>query len=270
MCLLYIAKYNHNIGDNMKIGIFGDSFAARPGNNASGLEDKSFWCDVIADEHEVDNFAKAGTSLYWSYKLLNEHHHKFDRIILVVTGFGRLYIPNAEHVMVKHAFSISQIKNLMERKIPNSNRLYYSEQDLTILQTLLNYKLYVEDDNQAALFHELLLEKIKKTIPDIIMIPCLKGSMDPLKDLNGIDVNYNSLLDISMLDLDYCGVSFDSISHDKRCAHMSPINNLILGKDLINYIEGDSKKPYSIDISLYKTPDNIPKDTFIKQHFDFY
>ena len=57
MCLLDITKYNHNTGDNMKIGIFGDSFAARPGNNYNGLEDKTFWANVIADKHEVANFS---------------------------------------------------------------------------------------------------------------------------------------------------------------------------------------------------------------------
>jgi len=260
----------------MKIGIFGDSFAARPINNTSGLEDKTFWCDVIADTHEVDNFAKASSNLYWSYKLLNEYHHQFDRIILVVTQFGRLYVPNADHEIVKHIFSIQQIKNLLKHKRLNEtpNTVYqsnYSEKDLTILQTLLDYKLYVEDDNQSALFHELLLEKIKKLIPNIILIPCFNGSIDPLRYLNGVDVkNYNSLVDISMLDLNYCGLSFNSIKRDYRCAHLSPINNLILGKDLITYIEEDSKKSYSIDMSLYKSSSNIPKDTFIRQYFNFY
>jgi hypothetical protein len=249
----------------MKIGIFGDSFAARPGH-AHLPEDKTFWSDTIGEVHDVENFGKAGTNLYWSYNLLKDNYHKFDTIIFVATGFGRYYIPNADHHTVKHAFNIAQIKYLLTLGKPNEDESY-SDHDLTILKTLRDYKLYVEDDIQSALFHELLLSEIKRMVPNIILIPSWKGCVDPLKEVRGIDLGYNSLIDISTLDIDYCKISFNDVLLDRRYAHISPANNLILGKDLLRYIESDRKKSYSIDLSLYKNPHPIPKETCIKDYF---
>ena len=254
-----------HIRKNMKIGIFGDSFAARSGY-AHLPKDKTFWSDVIGEVHDVENFAKAGTNLYWSYNLIKDNYHKFDTIILVVTGFGRYYVPNAEHHTVKNAFNLAQIENLLS-KGRNGSDNPYSEHDLKILTTLRDYKLYVEDDNQSALFHELLLDRIKNLVPNVILVPSWKGCLDPLKDIHGIDVGYDSLIDISTLDLDYCNISFNHVTFDKRHSHLSPTNNLILGKDLLQYIESDRKKPYSIDISQYKSSDHMPIEEFLKEYF---
>ena len=250
----------------MKIGIFGDSFAARA--SLFTAEDQTFWCDIIGTKHEVENFSKAGTNLYWSYNLFKEHYRDFDTIIFVVTGFGRLYTPNAKNTHVKHAFNMSQIEHLLACGGTPGTGEAFSDHDLTILKTLRDYKLYVEDDMQSALFHDMLLDRIKSLVPNVILIPSWGGCLDPLKEVHHIDVNYNSLLDISRLDLDYCGISFNSVKIDKRFAHLSPTNNMILGKDLINYIESDRKKPYSIDLSMYKSPYPTPKDIVIKQYFE--
>jgi hypothetical protein len=249
----------------MKIGIFGDSFAARPGY-VHLPSDKTFWSDVIGKVHEVENYAKAGTNLYWSFNLLKENYHKFDVIILVVTGFGRCYTPNAEHHTVKHAFNLAQIQGLITNGGHGSDGPY-SEHDLKILHTLRDYKLYVEDDLQSALFHELLLEKIKSIVPNIILIPSWKGCLDPLKEVHGIDVGYDALIDISTLDIDYCKISFNDVMFDKRFGHLSPINNLLLGKDLLAYLDSDRKNPYTIDLSKYKSPSPMSKEEFLKEYF---
>lgn len=249
----------------MKIGIFGDSFGARA--SPPTTEDQTFWSDIIGKVHDVENFAKAGTNLYWSYNLIKDNYYKFDLVIIVVTGFGRLYTPNAKNTHVKHAFNLPQIEYLLGTgKVPGVGE-DISEHDLTILKTLRDYKLYVEDDMQSALFHDMLIDRIKSLVPNVILIPSWGASLDPLKEVHHIDVNYKSLIDISKLDLDYCGMSFNSVRFDKRFGHLSPINNRILGEDLISYIEGDRKKPYTIDMSIYKTPYPTPKETVINQYF---
>jgi len=265
MCLLDIDKYNHNNEGNMKIGIFGDSFAAKS-ESGQLQKNKTFWPDVIGEVHDVENFAKGGTNLYWSYNLLKDNHYKFDTIILAVTGPGRFYIPNAKHQTVKHAFNLSQIENLLSSGADGRDSPY-SENDVKILNTLHDYKVYVEDDNQTALFHELLLDKIKRLVPNIILIPSWGGCLEPLKEIHGIDPGYDSLVDISMLDLNYCKISFNRVMYDRRHSHLSPTNNLILGKDLLRYIESDKEKPYSIDLSQYKNPEPMPKEEFLKEYF---
>jgi hypothetical protein len=240
--------------NRFKIGIFGDSFSSKPTPHA--VEDSTFWCDIIGQHHDVENFSEPGTSLYWSYNLLRNNYKKFDVIIFVVTGFGRFYVPHAENETVQHAFSLSQIETLLSRVKTEFHN--YSENDITILKTLRDYKIYAEDDNQSALFHVMLLDRIKKLVPNIILMPAWGGCLNPLKLLHGGgDTGYNSLLDISLLDVRYCGITFENIAFDRRYGHLSPHNNLMLGSDLLMYLQSDRKNPYTINLSLYGPPDHM-------------
>jgi hypothetical protein len=67
--------------------------------------------------------------------------------------------------------------------------------------------------------------------------------------------------------LKYCGETWETVRLDKRNGHMSSENNLIFGKEVLKYIEGDRKEPFNIDLSLYKKP-TIPKDDFRGIYFE--
>lgn len=79
----------------MKIGIFGDSFAAAESAKYPILLDYRPWSRILEEDYgySIINFAKSATSLYWSYLQWEKNRNDFDKIIFVATGPGRLFIP---------------------------------------------------------------------------------------------------------------------------------------------------------------------------------
>ena len=242
----------------MKIGVFGDSFGFKP----SFISTDHFWVDVIQEKYETQNYSKGGTNLYWSYSMLEKYASQFDFLILTVTGPYRFYIPRANDPRVKHAFNLRTIEYFL--KDPQE----FDEDDIQILNALKQYTIHALDLQQYALFHSLLVEKIRNTFSNILLIPSFKGCMDPVTLFTkGTVTSEITMGDIAEIDLKYCGETWETVRLDKRNGHMSSENNLIFGREVLKYIEGDRKKPFDIDLSLYKKP-TIPKDDFREIYFN--
>ena len=242
----------------MKIGVFGDSFGFKP----SFISTDHFWVDVIQEKYETQNYSKGGTNLYWSYSMLEKYASQFDFLILTVTGPYRFYIPRANDPRVKHAFNLRTIENFLK------NQKEFDEDDIQILNALKQYTIHALDLQQYALFHSLLVEKIRNTFSNILLIPSFKGCMDPVTLFTKGNVTSEITMgDIAEIDLKYCGETWETVRLDKRNGHMSSENNLIFGREVLKYIEGDRKKPFDIDLSLYKKP-TIPKDDFRGIYFN--
>ena len=242
----------------MKIGVFGDSFGFKP----SFISTDHFWVDVIQEKYETQNYSKGGTNLYWSYSMLEKYASQFDFLILTVTGPYRFYIPRANDPRVKHAFNLRTIEYFL--KDPQE----FDEDDIQILNALKQYTIHALDLQQYALFHSLLVEKIRNTFSNILLIPSFKGCMDPVTLFTkGTVTSEITMGDIAEIDLKYCGETWETVRLYKRNGHMSSENNLIFGREVLKYIEGDRKKPFDIDLSLYKKP-TIPKDDFREIYFN--
>jgi len=244
----------------MKIGVFGDSFGFKP----DYISTDYFWVDVIQEKYEAQNYSKGGTNLYWSYSMLEKYASQFDFLILTVTGPYRFYIPRAYDPRVKHAFNLRTIEDLLK----NQKNFGLDISDVSILEALQQYSIHALDLPQYALYHSLLIEKIKNTFSNILLIPSFKGCMDPVTLFTkGTVTSEITMGDIAEIDLKYCGETWETVRLDKRNGHMSSENNLIFGKEVLKYIEGDRKKPFDIDLSLYKKP-TIPKDDFRGIYFE--
>ena len=242
----------------MKIGVFGDSFSVRSKFDVTD----NFWVDIIQEKHHLKNYSMEGTNLYWSYSMLQNYYSEFDFLILTVTGPNRFYVPLAKSIKVKNAFNIQAVEFLL--KTPSE----FDEDDVNILNALKQYMIHAMDFQQYALYHSLMVEKIKSQFPNIILIPTVTPSMDPIKlYTQGSHLKLTTMDDIAMIDFEYCNMTWQDIRADKRNAHMSSENNLIFGREVLKYIEGDRKKPFDIDLSLYKKP-TIPKDDFRKIYFN--
>ena len=70
----------------MNIAIFGDSFADSSINRDKFTSQTTY----LSNDYNIKNFAKAGTSLWWSYEKFIKNYEKFDTIIFVATGYGRI------------------------------------------------------------------------------------------------------------------------------------------------------------------------------------
>jgi hypothetical protein len=238
----------------MKIGIFGDSFGFKP----SFVLNDIFWVDVIQEKHEIKNYSKSGTNLYWSYSMIEKYASDFDFLILIVTGPCRYYVPQANSPKVKHAVNLRFIEDLLK------NSQEFDEDDVNILNALKQYTIYCLDFPQYALYHTLLVEKIRNKFSNILLIPSFKGCMAPVT----FSVTSETTIgDIGEIDLKYCGETWESIRLDKRNAHMSSENNIIFGREVLKYIEGDRNEPFEIDLSLYKKP-TMSKNAFREIYFE--
>ena len=74
----------------MKIGIFGDSFAAHQQN-------EKYWPVRLSKKYEVTNYALSGSGIKYSYTLYKEKKNKFDKIIFVASTYNRFYLHSHWH-----------------------------------------------------------------------------------------------------------------------------------------------------------------------------
>lgn len=80
----------------MRIGIYGDSYAApTPHNNFHFIEqmwDRRSWTYKLKQEFQVTAFAKSGTCIWYSYELFQKTFQEFDAIVFAWTDFARMHL----------------------------------------------------------------------------------------------------------------------------------------------------------------------------------
>lgn len=212
----------------MKVGIFGDSFAA----NRIGNDTKS-WVDIIAEKYKVTNYAQAGTSLFYSISLFEQYQHTFDKVIFVVTSPGRILLDNFNN------------KSLSISGLGHSESLISRTTDLVELKTLhavCDYYLYVQNYNFEKYVHRLMTEQIKRTRPDTVLIP----AGDKLDDI----FVGASMCDIETKENNAWG---GERVIDTRHCHMTAENNAIFAIKVEEWLNG---KPVQINLDDFVTPMN--------------
>ena len=112
----------------MKIGIFGDSFAAD-----NKLNPTDSWVDILRKSHEVENHASPGTNLYYSVTKLKENYKKYEKIIFVVTQPSRIKI--ADHVPCynsnkRYVAHWPMVQRLIEEANKNKKNTLYLDKDI--------------------------------------------------------------------------------------------------------------------------------------------
>lgn len=224
----------------MKIAIFGDSYAddhSAWSHRYTGVGPG--WPDYLRSQNiEVDNYSLGGTSLYYSYQKFILKYQEYDKIIFVVTHSGRISVPvgigNQEEYYVNAALVEDALKNCFdfERKIK--------------LAAIRDYFLYVKNDKFDNLVHKLLIEDISRKHEVILMIPAFPNS--------GID-NQIPLIDISFFESKFWNLNWiypdSDAGHDARKCHMCEENNLMLGKEIYNWVKTGN---YKLNPANFKTP----------------
>jgi len=86
----------------MKIGIFGCSYADENSSPLPEMHQKSSkpWARLLRENynHDVTNFGKSASSVFFSYQNFLKHYHEFEKNIIIVTTTARLYLPqNQKH-----------------------------------------------------------------------------------------------------------------------------------------------------------------------------
>ncbi len=245
--------------------ILGDSFA----DARDDLPDFSgtAWTKLLEknSNYRVVNKAIGGSSLYYSYKEFNNLQKEFDKVMLIVTLYGRLYCPiiddkNAERSAAHHTgvFWIEQNKDRIKKHQPNNIAA------LKQLDAIRDYFLYVIDFNKDKEMNQLMLDEIKRRRQDVIIVPAFKGSWQaepqPTSFLN----------QISDMEMEHYGITHDDLNRkngyaDCRKCHMSERNNQILYEKSLQWLKGN---PVEFDISEFEKPTE-PREKYFPNRTDW-
>lgn len=245
----------------MRIGVFGDSFSSYLTPNGYNFQN-NFWVDLLSNKHNVTNHSLSGTNLYWSYNMLEKYASNYDIALLTVTGPYRFYIPHADSHRVQHAFNINQVERLLAEGTTK-----FTRKDFAILTILQGFMLKVQNHEQDALHHLLLVEQIKRQFPNVILIPTMHGCLNPRTLFtHGTVDKITTMGDIGFIDLEYYNMKWEDMTMDIRPGHMSSENNVIFSEEILKYLESDRTNTFTIDLSLYKKP-TISKNEFIERYF---
>ena len=225
----------------MKIAIFGDSYAASTGPTS--------WGSLLATMNncEVKNFAKRGTSLFYSYLRFIENYINFDVIVFLVTAPGRLYHDE------------QSIPNLFSAEYRLKNGPHSPEVE-ALIKASMQYYLHLQHFEFDKFVHLSIIEKIvnlsKENNKKLIMLPALGESknMEIMPYSGG-----GFFLDrINIEERKHFGVSHEGMHFEKARLqnHISDTNNLIFAKLISRIINGEELKVYAEDFNYY--PDEDP------------
>ena len=208
----------------MKIGIFGDSFGDDYNmwpNPYSGVGPS--WIDYLrSHDLEIENYSCGGTGLYFSYQRFMTHYQKYDKIIFCITSPGRINIVE-DNGLETPWFSLRQVETELKNCHDYEKKIK--------LSAIRDYFIYVKNDKFDEVIHKLLIEDILKKHKNTLMIPCFAHS--------GID-NQIPLFDISRFEADFWNmeeiIPWSDTKCDARKCHMCEENNLMLGKEIFNWV----------------------------------
>ena len=205
----------------MKIAIFGDSYAHEADNSTIS------WSHLLRAQyhHNIHNYARGATSLFWSYQQLVKHIDNFDTIVFVATQVGRLYWPDVEYAPDSlHMISgITTIQNTIKNNTSmNPNRL-------AVFKAAEQYHLNLANRDFDQFVHMQILKEIgrlcKKRGKKLIMIPAFTVN------ITSQSVFQCSLFDVSAKELiTQFGKKKNRqyfFEKNTRANHMSAENNMV-------------------------------------------
>jgi len=223
----------------MKIGVFGDSF----GDDFRNWPDPytgvgASWVDYLRDQNiEVDNYSCGGTGLYYSYQKFITQFQEYDKIIFVVTSPGRINVVE-DNGLETPWFNLSQVEKELKSCFDHKKKVK--------LHAIYDYFKYVKNDKFDELVHDLLIDHISKKHDAMLMIPCFEQSringQIPLMKISEFEAKFWNLEEILP--------NSDTI-YDARKCHMCEENNLMLGKEIYNWVVTGN---YSLKKENFKNP----------------
>lgn len=207
----------------MKIAIFGDSYAAKGCPTSVPNE----WATLLSkknNNYKIQNFAKCGTSLWWSYDLFLNNYKNFDLIIFVITRFGRL-------PLVIDGSGVGAAPSAINKLNYETNKHH-----IKLLTTARDYYIYLQNDKQDLFLHKKIVEELVKVndkkiilipIDDSIPIEFQKIFKHTLHDITQLEIKTNFKKNTKFI-----------METEHRSNHMSIENNIILAEKLHQVIQG--------------------------------
>jgi len=157
----------------MKLGIYGDSFAD-PGSGENDGSWVNYLVNLIEQDSkqsiQVDNYARGGSSLYFSYKKLLATGKKYDLVIFLATEPHRYPNPIMINGRDNYITSIPHVENIertqLEKLTPETQEIF---------RNLRGWFLVPNFDFNADM-SDLMMSEIEKMHHNMIIYPCFINS----------------------------------------------------------------------------------------------
>lgn len=225
----------------MKVAIFGDSYGEKRLENPTDS-----WMDILSQNYTIDNFSVGGSSLYFSYTNFVQNHEKYDKIIFLITNFGRQWLKKCETIKHISGYATADFWS----KQANNDR------DRFLLEALKNYFLYIQDDGFEKTVHDLLVQKIRDIRKDSLLVPCYGDSLPEPTD--------NCLFYGCQKDWQYFNFEYTNEYDDSRHCHLNEMNNIIFAKELLYYLETNN---FDIDRCVWVEDSHRPFGFYFQKRF---
>jgi len=201
----------------MKIAVFGDSYAA---DADTAYDPWPGWVErlrTLDSDLTVDNYARAGSSFWYSWSQFRQHYNQYDRVIVFVTHWDRQSFYTGAGADLYPYCHMPGIRNVQAaiQTFPRHVR--------PALRALEQYWLLVDQDQQRRELHDLMLANIQQLAPRALIVPCFNWEGSRLAS-----PSQTTLHDISNRDIP------PELSHDaeqfyqqyacQRTNHMTPQN----------------------------------------------
>lgn len=225
----------------MKIAIFGDSWA----DPCDWTIEPISWTKLLTKKdknYKITNFAKSGTSLWWSYELFLKNYKNFDVIIFVCTSVGRLSRLISGHGVNSERTAIQKLQQETD------------PQTIKLLNSAIDYYIHFQNyDQEVFLYKKIMEELVQFNSNRLIIVPAFQISIEYQT------IFKNFLFEITKKDLKVnfgsSEIKFETIN---RANHMSKENNEILAEKIHQIIQFECDS-ISIDDFVFQKYDNPEK-----------
>jgi hypothetical protein len=223
----------------MKIGIFGDSYAT-----TFRGPDKPAWVELLEDHgHTVNSFAKGGTSILWSAKLLEEFASEYDFLIWCYSCSPRVTLPiNEPPGVLNTRWDLDSYDN-------ESFNLEETRQKIDCLKKWFRYGY---DPRELKIIGESLVDYYLKKYDNLMIIPCFD---EP------INAEF-CMSQICMMEIEHCFpdikdyYTFFKKYREERSCHMSTENNQIFANLVAKNLQPGI---FQTELSNFKKPGSWDK-----------
>ena len=238
-----------------ELALFGDSYADSCDKYSRPVTHRG-WAKQLMTMYgnTMDNFAVGGSSLEFSVDAFLENHEKYRNIVFITTWTHRLRIPVTckNPVGTLPAWICEHWPGYPQCEFIENNFVIESTEDRQALKAMKDYFVYIStseyETKYALLRHRALIELVKKTRHDAIIIPARNyGLIAEYKwDLKNISDHECSLL------------SDGEIYPDIRHNHMTPVSNKWVLDHVLNRLHGNF-----IDLDFNQIPQFKSRDELV-------
>lgn len=204
----------------MKIGVFGDSFAVKGYTNSFPS-----WINFLEEHYPtVDSYGIPGSPLFKSVEEFIANHCNYDKIVFVATNPFRYEINGqTRNFYINSPVSIDAYLEQVET---------FSE-DWWMLRKCKEWLGYPNSglDEIYQYSHKTMIDYVKDTRPDALLIPAFKNSF--------IEPVSLSLEEIQAKEVAQYQSKFLEKFEDNRICHLSTANNKLLSDYVRNRLQGN-------------------------------